>query len=134
VEPSAPGVFTADGTGKGQAAAINEDGSVNSGANPAARNTIVSLFVTGEGQTSPSGIDGKVGTSPLPRPVLPVLVTIDGKPAEVSYAGGVSGAVAGTMQVNAKIPANSQPGNVPVVVTVGSATSQLGVTIAVAGN
>lgn len=134
VAPSAPGVFTADGTGKGQAAAINEDGSVNSGANPAARNTIVSLFVTGEGQTSPSGIDGKVGTSPLPRPVLPVLVTIDGKPAEVSYAGGVSGAVAGTMQVNAKIPANSQPGNVPVVVTVGSATSQLGVTIAVAGN
>ena len=134
VAPSAPGLFTLDATGKGQAAAFNEDGSLNTASRPAKGGTFVSLYATGEGQTSPGGVDGQPATPPFPKPLLPVQVTIDGKPAEVTYAGGAPGIVAGLMQINARIPTNAQIGNVPVVITVASASSQAGVTIAVAGN
>ena len=134
VAPSAPGLFTLDATGKGQAAAFNEDGSLNTASRPARVGTIVSLYATGEGQTSPTGVDGQPTTTPFPKPLLPVQVTIDGKPAEITYAGGAPGIVAGLMQINARIASNAQVGNVPVVITVGSASSQPGVTIAVAGN
>jgi uncharacterized protein (TIGR03437 family) len=132
--PSAIGLFTLDTTGKGQAAAINEDGSLNTAARPASRGTYISLYATGEGQTRPNGVDGQPATPPFPVPLLPVQVTIDGRPAEVSYAGGAPGIVAGVMQINVRIPANVQPGNVPVIVTVGGASSQVGVSLAVSGN
>jgi trimeric autotransporter adhesin len=134
IAPSAPALFTSDSSGKGQAAALNEDGSLNSVSRPAKAGTIVVFYATGEGQTSPAGVDGQPATTTLPKPMLRVDVTIDGKPAEVLYAGAAPGIVAGVMQINARIPINSQAGTVPVVLTVGSAASQPGVTIAVSGN
>jgi uncharacterized protein (TIGR03437 family) len=127
---TAPGVFTADGSGRGQAAATNQDGSANGTANPAPAGSVVSLYATGEGQTSPAGVDGKLGAQPLPAPVATVTVTIGGVPATVQYAGGAQGIIAGVVQVNAVVPAGLS-GNVPVVVTVGGNSSQAGVTIAV---
>ena len=76
VAASAPGLFTADSTGKGQAAAVNENGSINSASRPAPIGSVISLFATGEGQTSPQGVDGKPATAPFPKPSLPVSVTI----------------------------------------------------------
>ena len=132
--PSAPGLFTVDSTGNGQAAAFNEDGSFNSASNPAKAGAMVVLYATGEGKSSPSVLDGQPATTPLPKPLLRVDVTIDGKTAEIAYAGGAPGLVAGLMQINARIPAGARTGNVSIVVTVGAASSQAGVTIAVAGN
>ena len=43
----APGVFTLDSTGKGQAVAMNQDGSINTAATPAAAGDVISLYVTG---------------------------------------------------------------------------------------
>ena len=134
IAPSAPALFTSDATGKGQAAAFNEDGSQNAASRPAKTGTIVVFYATGEGQTSPAGVDGQTATTTLPKPILRVDVTIDGKPAEVLYAGATPGIVAGLMQINARVPTNAQAGTVPVVLTVGAATSQPGVTIAVSGN
>ena len=57
-------------------------------------------------------------------------MTIGGVPAEVRYAAGAPGQVAGVMQVNVVIP-NGLTGNVPVVLTVGQVQSQGGVTMAV---
>ena len=58
--------------------------------------------------------------------------TIGGQTADVQYAGGASGLVAGVMQVNLRIPAGITPGNaVPVSVQVGNAATPGGVTIAV---
>ncbi len=71
VASSAPGLFTLDSTGKGQAAAVNSNGSINAASNPAPIGSILSFYATGEGQTTPSGVDGKPGTTPLPRPNLP---------------------------------------------------------------
>jgi uncharacterized protein (TIGR03437 family) len=133
IAPSAPGIFTADSTGKGHAAAINQDGiTVNSATTPANRGDTISLYATGEGQTVPSGIDGKPASIPLPRPNLHVTVTIGGQNAPLQYAGGAPGEVAGLMQVNVQIPNGIAPGtSVPVVLQVGNTISQSGVTIAV---
>lgn len=131
VAPSAPGLFTMDSSGKGQAAAFNENGALNTAATPAKPGSIVVLYATGEGQTSPFGVDGQPATTTYPKPLLPVTVSIDGKPAEVLYAGAAPGIVAGLMQINARVPANAQAGAVPVVLTVGSAASPAGVTLSV---
>ena len=133
IASSAPGMFTSSSTGMGQAAAINQDGvTINSAANPARVGDVISLYATGEGQTTPLGVDGKPATVPLPRPNLRVSVTIGGQPAPVQYAGGAPGEVAGLMQVNVQIPVGIQTGNaVPVVLSVGNVSSQVGVTIAV---
>ena len=134
VTTSAPGLFTLDSTGKGQAAAVNQDGSINSASHPAPIGSYVSLFATGEGQTSPSGVDGKPGQVPLSHPLLPVTVTIGGQTVTPQYAGGAPGEVAGVMQVNVQILSGMQTGvAVPVVVQVGNVSSQAGVTIAISG-
>jgi uncharacterized protein (TIGR03437 family) len=79
-------------------------------------------------------VDGVINANslPLPKPALPVTVEINGEIAEVTYAGGAPGEVAGMLQVNARIPANVPSGaSVPVTITVGAATSQAGVTVAI---
>ena len=127
VTASAPGLFTANASGTGQGAFANADGRPNSSANPAAKGSIITIYATGEGQTSPQGVDGKLAVPPYTVPVLPVSVTIDGIPAEVDYKGGAPGELAGVMQINARIPATAHSGSVPVVLTVGNASSQASV-------
>ena len=132
VVSSAPGIFTSDSSGKGQAAAINPDDSINGPESPAAPGSVVTLFATGEGQTSPLGVDGLIArSSGLWRPVLPVGASVGGVAAEVVDAGSVEGQVAGLLQVRLRIPDSVGAGQaVPVTVTVGQA-SQAGVTISI---
>jgi len=132
VVAAAPGIFTLDSSGKGPGAILNQDGTVNSRTAPASRGSVITIFATGEGQTDPPGQDGKPAAEPLPRPALPVSVEIGGVAAEVRYAGGAPGLVAGVIQINAQVPSTVAPGNtVPVVVKVGQASSQTGVTVAI---
>jgi uncharacterized protein (TIGR03437 family) len=128
--PTAPGVFTVDGSGRGQAAALNQDGTRNETAAPASPGSVLSLLATGEGQTLPAGVDGKVATAPAPQPVATVTATIGGVAAEVRSAGGIAGQIAGVMQVNVVVPAGLS-GAVPVVITIGGVASQPGVTAVV---
>ena len=138
VVAAAPSVFTSNGSGIGQAAVVNNaDGTINSPANPAKIGSYIQIYATGEGQTSPAGLDGALAPLqlPLPAPILPVSVTVGGLPATVAYAGASPGAVAGLMQVNVQIPSGVTPGSaVPLTLQVGSASSGAGVTIAVSGN
>lgn len=92
---SAPGLFTLDSTGRGQAAAVNQNGSVNTASTPEKTGNVITLFATGEGQTNPAGVDGKPSSMPFPVPLLPVSVMIGGKVANVQYVGGAPGEVAG---------------------------------------
>src|SRR6185503_18111449 len=104
VAPSSPGIFTLGSTGAGFAAALNQDGTINSTSNPAPRGTVISLFSTGEGQTRPGGITGSItGASGAP-PKLPVAVSFAGRNAAVQFAGAAPGLVAGVMQVNVLVP------------------------------
>ncbi len=137
VTASSPGFFTYNSTGAGEAAAINANfGTFNSAANPVKIGDYITLFATGEGQTTPAGVDGKLATIPLPSPNLAVSATVDGIPAFVQYKGGAFGTVAGLMQLNLLIPAGVKPGGyVPVTLQVGSASTVDGaVWIAVAAN
>jgi uncharacterized protein (TIGR03437 family) len=128
----APALFTADSSGKGQAAASNQDGTVNGAAHPAKAGSYISLWLTGAGQMNPAGVDGQAGANPLPQAAAPVAVTIGGQSVTPQYAGQAPGAVAGVMQINALIPSGTQAGNaVPVVVQVGGVSTQAAVTIAV---
>ncbi|MBS1877821.1 MAG: putative Ig domain-containing protein [Acidobacteria bacterium] len=130
VAPSAPGLFTMTASGIGAAAALNQDGSYNTPTSGAAPGSIVVLYATGEGQTSPGGSDGLLAASVYPKPLLPVTVTIGGVTAEVLYAGAAPTYSAGLMQVNVRVPGSAPRGaSVPVVLTVGAASSQSGVTI-----
>ncbi|MBV9505997.1 MAG: hypothetical protein JO323_13430, partial [Acidobacteriia bacterium] len=102
---AAPGIFTADNSGHGQAAALNADGSSNSAAHPATGS--ITLFATGVSS--------------------PVQVTIAGVPAPVLSQNQASG----VLQVTAKIPAGIGPGAVPVVMQSGGVLSPTGVSIVV---
>lgn len=129
--PSSPALFTIESSGSGLAAALDEDGSVNSQANPAKKGAVIVLFATGEGQTTPDGVDGQIAASVLSKPQLPVTVSIGGKTAEVLYAGAAPGLVAGVMQVNVRVPSDADSGDNAVVLNVGNTASPQGVTIAV---
>ncbi len=131
VVASAPGLFAANAQGFGQGAILNADLSANSAANPVEKGGVVLLYATGEGQTDPAGVDGQLGVAPYPVPVEAVSVKIDGKQADVLYKGGAEGLVAGVMQVNVRVPDDAASGAVPVVLTVGSNSSQAGVTVAI---
>ncbi len=129
----APSVFSADYTGSGQGAILNEDGvTVNATTAPAVRGSVVSIYATGEGQTEPGGVDGRIATADaLAKPKLPVQVRIGGQSAEVTYAGAAPGQTAGLFQVNARIPAEIPAGEALVEVQVGDARSQPGITLVV---
>ena len=61
----------------------------------------------------------------------PAKAEVNGLAAEVAYAGGAPDLVAGVLQINLRLPANLGPGDWPVVVRVGEASSQARVTVSV---
>jgi uncharacterized protein (TIGR03118 family) len=129
VAASAPGIFTLDTSGKGAAVAFNQDGSLNSASNAASAGSVVALFGTGEGMTEPAGQDGLVENDVFRTSVAPVAATIGGKAAQVTYAGSAPGQLSGVMHVEVVIPSGAGTGAVPVVLTIGSASSQTTATI-----
>jgi uncharacterized protein (TIGR03437 family) len=129
IDASSPGIFTANSTGIWNGLAVlNADGTVNGPYNQAASASTITLFVTGEGQTSPPGIDGLVSGGPNnptpPTPLLPVSVIINGAAATLVSATEAPGQVAGVLQVQVTLPAITTASNaVPVQVQVGTAVS-----------
>jgi len=109
---------------------FNPDGSLNSQSNPAARGDVVTLYVTGEGQTSPAGRDGLLPTAgKWPVPSGSVAVSFDGVPATPLFAGET---YAGVLQVNVPVPTGVQPGvQVPLTLSVGGISAGSGRTVAV---
>src|SRR5258706_13308933 len=128
---SVPGIFVADSSGQG--AILNSiDNTPNSVQNGVSPGAFVSVFATGEGQTNPPGVDGLIAGPALPAPLLKVTAQVDGLPADVSYAGAAQGLASGVMQVNIKIPLGVRRGiPVPIQISVGAASSQAGVTVAI---
>ena len=131
VTGAAPALFTADASGSGAAAALNQDGSFLTAERPAAAGEIVVLFGTGEGALDRDAADGSLAVAPLGIPKLPVSVEIGGRESRLLYAGPAPGSVHGLLQVNAVVPAGLAPGKASAVVTVGGVRSAPGVTIAV---
>jgi uncharacterized protein (TIGR03437 family) len=89
--------------GDGTAAAINQDGSVNSADHPAPAGSVVAIWVTGIGAT-PYGFwqDGYLAGGPTD--FWCCQISVDGYPADVLYSGAAPGIVAGVAQVNFRWP------------------------------
>ena len=128
VSPTAPGVYTTAANGSGQGSILNQNGRVNAPGDPAAKGSIVSIYITGAGQLIPIGKTGAAGAAGQ-TVVAPVSVTIGGIAAEVSYAGVSPGAIQGLYQINVAVPAAAPSGSVAVQVTVGGAAAQGAVTM-----
>jgi uncharacterized protein (TIGR03437 family) len=117
VLPARPGIFSLDGSSQGLLAIVNEDGSVNSPSNPAARGSIVTIYATGGGERDPAVADGQILSDVLPRTSLGVFLWFDNGPqfdvnaaGEVLYAGGSPGSVAGLLQLNVRVPPDALAG------------------------
>jgi len=115
VSPSAPGIF------------VDANGTLAS--TPAAKQGgLATLYLTGAGEVSPAlktAFAASTTGSPasLPKPVLPLTVTVGGVPAFLQFVGLAPGQF-GVTQVNFYVPASVSTGVQPVVVTVGSAASK----------
>jgi uncharacterized protein (TIGR03437 family) len=131
IASAAPGVFTLS-AGTGLAAAINQNGTVNSPVDSAPRGSVITMYATGEGITQPASADGTPATAPYPQPVLPITLNIGGSLAEILFAGEAPG-FSGLLQINARVPASlgASAGSVPVTLRIGTASSQTGVMIEV---
>jgi uncharacterized protein (TIGR03437 family) len=135
------GVFSFGPNGTGQAAIINQDGTVNSASNPAARGSVVSIYATGGGLGNPPGVDDHItsANAPVFKSSAYVRLDSDGScdapfyPAEVLYYGGAPDSVPGLVQINARLPLDVPSGSaVPVFFGLdSSATVEQTVTIAV---
>lgn len=108
VVAATPAIVTTGDVNRGLpvAAAINQDGTVNSASNPAVPGTIVAVFGTGFGMMTPAPQDGSLVSAPLPS--LSGSVNMFGGPGfvDVLYAGPAPAEVAGVVQVNFRVPAN----------------------------
>ncbi|MCX6626335.1 MAG: hypothetical protein NTW28_01710, partial [Candidatus Solibacter sp.] len=100
VRATTPAIFSLDTTGVGPGAILNQDNSTNSTGNPATRGSVIALFCTGGGVTTPGSADGEVIGPPLRRLVQTTVVTIGGVNAPVTYAGAAPEAVAGVTQMH----------------------------------
>jgi trimeric autotransporter adhesin len=111
VVDAAPALFT---NSSGQVLILNQDGTLNSLSNPAARGSIITFFGTGEGVTG-----------------LPFSLSVGGYSASILYSGP-SGNYPGMFQINAQVPSGYfSAGTFPLVATVGTATTQSGLTISI---
>jgi uncharacterized protein (TIGR03437 family) len=99
-----PGVST-------QAAALNQDGSVNGSSHPAARGSVVSLFGTGYGPLNPPCATGALNP-PGPAPLFYPGTADNGAVGApvVLYAGGAPTLLCGIVQVNMQVPLNAPSG------------------------
>ncbi len=104
---SSPAIFALNPItpGAGQAAALNQDGSVNGKDHPATNGSVIAIFGTGQGVVPGAPPDGVAPTGALPTATKPQVIVgtrvIDD--ANVQYSGLAPGLV-GVWQVNVKIP------------------------------
>jgi uncharacterized protein (TIGR03437 family) len=96
----------------GTAAAVNQDGTLNSLANPAKAGSIVSIWATGTGSIYPRPRDGQISTAAQDYYCCQVAMSPDYSLGPVPtpgpvvfYAGTAPGMVAGVVQINFQIPA-----------------------------
>jgi uncharacterized protein (TIGR03437 family) len=139
----APGLFTADGTGKGipsawgfrlnQNGALIEPGYALSATTPAKLGDVLVLMATGLGAVSPPVANGQNSLDQLRTADTTPTVLIGGVPAQVIFAG-LSPQFVGVNQINATIVSGTPTGDaVPLQLQVGGITTTDKVTMAISG-
>ncbi len=116
---AAPGVFSTDGSGKGQAhiyvAHADFTQTLADAAHPATAGDYIVIYCTGLGEVTPPLAAGTSAPfDHLTSTVNPATVTVGGVAAQVQFAGLTPG-FAGLYQVNAIVPQGVAPGAAVVV-------------------
>lgn len=113
-----------------EALAADGDGNANGQSNPASAGSLLVLFASGCGATEPVGLTGVPAAEPLPRPRLPVSVTVGGVEAPVEYISQAPGLV-GVTQIHIRTPQIAGDGvrSVPVTIRVGESRGRAEVRI-----
>jgi len=133
VVAASPAIFSQDGSGTGPAAVLNEDGTLNSPANPASKGSVISIFCTGLGTVMQEVGDGTINKDVTPTPAGHVVASVGGYLADILFAGGAPGQVYGVFQVNARLSMEATSGAaVPVFISVDSTSTVSGNGIATA--
>jgi uncharacterized protein (TIGR03437 family) len=109
---------------------INQNGSVNSPANPAAPGSVVSMYCNGCGVTIPPGTDGALATS-IAWLATGVGIYVGNQVATVPYAGAAPGLLNGIAQINVVIPSGISGDAVGIGIYSGSSRLAGGATVAV---
>jgi uncharacterized protein (TIGR03437 family) len=107
---AAPAIFRLHPGAGTQAAALNQDGTVNGPSNPAARGSFVTLYGAGFGPMDPPCPTGALNP-PMPTSLgsgataaLKVLYINSPPSPSISYAGGAPGMLCGVVQINLRVP------------------------------
>jgi uncharacterized protein (TIGR03437 family) len=100
---------------------FNQNGSLNTTANPSASGGVVTFFATGTGVTTPPSRTGERAPASLPPPAANLQLMIGGRPAETLFVGSAPG-TAGVIQINARVPEGLN-GAVPVILMAGDRAS-----------
>jgi uncharacterized protein (TIGR03437 family) len=131
IAPSAPGIFTVQSDGLGQAKAVNQDGSLNGATRPAPKGSIVTIYASGLGAVAPAVPAGMVPPTGTVSPtVASVAASLGATPARVLFAGLAPG-WPGYYQLNIEVPADARSGPQQLVISTNNIASQSGVLIQV---
>ena len=121
-----PGIFSLNGQG----AIVNQDGTVNTPANPAPLGSIVSVYCTGTGSLETPVVDGSIAPIPPPYNVTELAdpeLTFAGVPGATLWSGAAPGLIEGVTQINVQLPAalpsGTALGAVPVILDTAGALS-----------
>lgn len=131
VAETAPGVFLISGSNR--AVVLNQNGTLNSPANPAARGSVITFYVTGAGIVDPSLATGQ--PAPIPGSLHHVAASVDarigGQTTSVEFAGAAPQFV-GLIQVNVRIPLTAPVGDdIELRLRAAQALSQAGARLAI---
>jgi uncharacterized protein (TIGR03437 family) len=129
VQPTAPAVFMSGVAGPqtNLPVVVRADNNLLvTDSNPIHRNDLLTIYLTGCGQTTPGVGDGLPAPSdPLATTLITPVVALGGTQLPVSYAGLAPGQV-GVCQINASVPRSAPTGlNMPLVINQGGSQQTL---------
>ena len=133
IQPTAPSVFLTGVAGPetGLATIYRDDNSqFVTPTNPIHPGDLVTIYLTGMGQTSPAVAAGQPAPlNPLASALVQPVVTLGGAALSVTYAGLSPGEI-GVYQINATVPSRAPEGlGIPLVITQGACITTLNVRV-----
>jgi uncharacterized protein (TIGR03437 family) len=107
ISKSLPGLLMTD-SASGDGTIRNQDGTLNSAANPAAPGSTITLFVTGVGMTNPEAAPGSIATSTGISPVTPLYSTWSTYQTPLSITS-IPGFISAVFEIPVVVPLSFNP-------------------------
>jgi uncharacterized protein (TIGR03437 family) len=133
IQPAAPSVFVTGSVMPGSNVALvvrDDNGQLVTPTNPLHPKDVITIFLTGMGQTSPAVAAGQVSPlKPLASALITPAVTLGTSNLTVGYAGLAPGEI-GVYQINATVPSGVATGlSVPLTINQGGSATTLNVRV-----